>query len=73
MLSPEKEQMLVNYNEGMRLYKERKWTEAKEFFAKALEFEPTDGPSKLYVYRCEQYETTPPPDDWNGVFIMTTK
>ena len=67
------EGVLGPYNEGMVLYKERKFAEAKACFEKALAAYADDGPSKLYVERCEQYIATPPPADWDGVFVMTTK
>ncbi len=73
MISEQKQKMLDLYNQGMNHYKERNWSKAKDFFSQALTVVPNDGPSKLYVYRCEQYEKTSPPADWNGVFIMTTK
>lgn len=65
--------VLENYNTGLELYKAKKFVEAKSFFQKALESIPEDGPSKLYVERCDQLIATPPPDNWDGVFTMTTK
>ena len=47
--------------------------EAKKYFAKALKVDSKDGPSKVYYIRCKHYIETPPPEDWDGVFVMTTK
>ena len=73
MLTPELEQVLQKYNEGLDLYKKRKWTEARACFQAALDAKPDDGPSKLYVERCDHFLENPPPEDWDGVFTMTTK
>ena len=46
---------------------------AKEYFGKALKLDPDDGPSKVYYARCKHYIDNPPPEDWDGVFVMKTK
>jgi len=38
-----------------------------------LEVAPTDYPAQMYLKRCQHYQQTPPPADWNGAFIMKTK
>ncbi|MCX7811825.1 MAG: tetratricopeptide repeat protein [Leptospiraceae bacterium] len=66
-------QLLEQYNKALALYKQRKFQEALEEFKKALQIVPDDGPSKLYVERCLEYIKNPPPEDWDGVFVMKTK
>lgn len=73
MLTKEKEDMLKYYNLGLTAYKQRKWDEAIRAFQKALEAEPGDGPSELYLERSSKYKLAPPGEDWDGVFTMTTK
>ena len=73
MLSSSKREMLDHYNQGLTLYKKMQFKEALGHFKKALEFEPADGPTKLYITRCIELGKNPPPPDWNGVFTMTTK
>ena len=73
MLNAEKREMLKYYNLGLNAYKQRKWDESIAAFEKALEIVPNDGPSTLYLVRSRDYKETPPPDDWDGVFTMTTK
>lgn len=73
MISKEQEELITTYNEALALYKQRKWKEAKEIFKKALKIVPEDGPSKLYLERCNEYLKRPPEDDWDGVFVMKTK
>ncbi|RPI91902.1 MAG: tetratricopeptide repeat protein [Spirochaetales bacterium] len=73
MITREKREVLNNYNVGLAAYKQRKWDEAVRAFEKALQFDPNDGPSTLYLERSKKYQENPPPADWDGVFIMTTK
>jgi hypothetical protein len=77
MLSEQKKRMLESYNEGLSLYKKKRFSEALEQFNTALQFkkegEPEDGPTKLYIRRCLELIKNPPGDDWDGVFTMETK
>jgi len=73
MMSENKKKLLEHYNEGLNLYKQRKFAEALARFNTALKFEPGDGPTKLYISRCLELSKDPPPPDWDGVFTMTTK
>ena len=73
MISKEKQDMLKYYNLGLAAYKQRKWDDAIKAFELALNVQPDDGPSSLYLERAQHYKASPPPEDWDGVFIMTTK
>ena len=65
--------MLERFEMGLHMYRERQFEEAIELFNDILELDPDDGPTIRYKTRCEQYLQNPPPADWDGVFIMTTK
>ncbi len=73
MITKEKEEVLKYYNLGLEAYKERKWDDAIRAFDRALAVDPEDGPSELYRERALTFKSSPPPDDWDGVFVMTTK
>jgi adenylate cyclase len=73
MLSSSKREMIEHYNRGLQLYKNMQFEDALASFKRALELEPSDGPTQLYISRCEELAKNPPPPDWDGVFIMTTK
>ena len=73
MITKEKEELLRYYNIGLTAYKQRKWDEAVKAFEMALKVDPDDGPSDLYLTRSKDYREEPPPDDWDGVFVMKTK
>jgi hypothetical protein len=73
MISEEKRQVLELFVEGRKKYKLMKFADAKDYFVKALKIDPEDGPSKVYFARCKHYVENPPPEDWDGVFVMQTK
>jgi hypothetical protein len=73
MISETKKKVLELFNEGRKNYKLMKFGVAKDLFSKALKVDPEDGPSKVYFARCKHYLQNPPPEDWDGVFVMKTK
>ena len=68
-------QALVNtFSEGLDAYKNRQWKQAIVAFQEVLRLSPDgDKPSKMYIERCQEYLRNPPPEDWDGVFVMKTK
>jgi len=72
-MDEKKKKVLDLFGEGRKQYKLMNFEKARDYFRQALEVDPNDGPSKVYVQRCQHYIEKPPPEDWDGVFIMTTK
>lgn len=73
MITDEKRQVLNFFAEGRKFYKLAQFEEARDAFGKALKVDPEDGPSKVYFARCKHLIENPPPDEWDGVFVMKTK
>ena len=73
MIDENKKKLLDLFSEGRKKYKLMEFAEAQKLFAKALTIDAEDGPSKVYNARCKLYIKNPPPEDWDGVFVMTTK
>jgi hypothetical protein len=73
MISETKRKVLDTFAEGLKHYKLMNFKEAGNAFAAALKLDPDDGPSKVFYARCKHYIKNPPPDEWDGVFTMTTK
>jgi adenylate cyclase len=76
----EDEKKLVEiFRQAMDSYEKRLWKEADEGFKNSLEIEtrlaanPDGGPSAIYLERCKNFCTKPPPDDWDGVHNLTEK
>ncbi len=61
------------YREGLDLFFKARFSDAKRLFLEAIERRPEDGPSETYVSLCAFYETNPPPSDWEGVYVQTSK
>jgi hypothetical protein len=73
LISDDKKKVLELFAQGRNLYKMKKFEEAKEFFKQALQIDKNDGPSKVYIGRCDEYIESPPEPDWDGVYIMKNK
>ncbi len=62
------------YRQALDLYRARKFAEAAEAFDAAAEaFGGEDGPSRTMAERARTYAEAPPPDDWDGTHVMTSK
>jgi adenylate cyclase len=61
------------FNEARKLYRQRKWEAAQSAFQAILDHWSSDGPSVLYLKRCQEYLAAEPLPDWDGVFTMTHK
>lgn len=70
---PEQKALAEEFQAALGEYRNRNWETARKIFQSILERYPEDGPGRLYVERCQILEKTPPPEDWDGVYTMTTK
>ena len=61
------------YHNGLEAYKKRAWKSAIDQFQQALTIRRDDIVSNLYIQRSMLFVDNPPPDNWNGVFVMTKK
>lgn len=72
-ITEEKKKVVELFTQGRKLYKLMQFGEALKYFGEALKVDQSDGPSKVYYLRCKFDIDNPPPDDWDGVFVMTHK
>lgn len=61
------------FEQGLAAYRARRFDEAVARFEQTLTIKPRDNPSLLYMERCRALLAAPPPEDWDGVWIMTGK
>ncbi|MCX5833407.1 MAG: adenylate/guanylate cyclase domain-containing protein, partial [Deltaproteobacteria bacterium] len=61
------------FSKGLEDYRNRRWAEAMAAFGRVRQLKPDDGPSMTFTRRCEIFLKQPPPEDWDGVFRLTTK
>lgn len=72
-LTPGQTALLEAYQAGLKAYRNRAFAEAKQWFTKALEIMPDDGPSRLYCRRCEQCLKKAPGARWKGITVLRSK
>jgi len=70
---PRMANVMAAFDQGLEEYQAGHWEMAMEAFREALDHRPTDGPAKLYYDRCLHYQENPPPDNWDGIWVMTSK
>ncbi len=66
-------EMAKYFSEGYELYHQRKFDGAIAYFQKAIDRHPGDSTARIYIERCQEFISKPPPDDWDGVYTMKTK
>ena len=81
-LTQETQDCLDCFQQGIDKYLAQDWMGALNLFEKAKEMEPNkpgvtpgvkDNPSMILIDRCKVMMDNPPGDDWDGVYVMTTK
>ena len=67
------EGMLETYSQSLNRYRQKDFDGALKGFNQALEMHPDDKTCQIYLERSQHYLKNPPPDDWDGVWVMKTK
>ena len=71
-------ELIRNFTEARQAFKQREWETARAKFKLATEIQKartgtTDPVSEIYLTRCEEFEKTPPPPEWDGTIEMRRK
>jgi class 3 adenylate cyclase/HAMP domain-containing protein len=72
-LSEEENRAWTLHNTAMESYYRRDFDEAIGYFQNVQKIFPDDYASQLMIDRCHQFKVKPPPENWDGVEIMTEK
>ncbi|MFI5252912.1 MAG: CHASE2 domain-containing protein [Bacteroidota bacterium] len=72
-IAPEVTKFLQLYHNGLQLHRQQKWEEAISSFEQSLTLRPGDYPAQIYIERSRLYQMAPPPENWDGVFKLTSK
>lgn len=67
--SEAKHRLVEDYAAALTLYRSRRFDEAAAAFDKLAD----DGPAAVMAKRCREYLDQPPPEDWDGVLVLTSK
>jgi adenylate cyclase len=65
--------IVENFDKGFQHYLKKEFNEAIHCFNACLSIRPEDGPSLVYLERCTDFIAEPPPENWDGVYVMKTK
>lgn len=73
--SPSKDELAAtrNFEEGLDLYRKRRWDEALEKFRSARELSNDKRTVESFIERIENYRIYPPGDNWQGEFGQAKK
>ena len=61
------------YESALNLYQNKDFTGAISLLKEIRMINPSDPVVNLFYERCDEFITSPPPDDWNSVEVMETK
>ena len=73
---------IENFEKGIHYYLSQDWSKAIQCFEQSSALEPLvperdpgifTNPSLVFADRCRYMQQNPPPEDWDGVFVMKTK
>jgi adenylate cyclase len=64
---------LRHFKSGLMQYRQQKWNDAMGEFNEVLVINANDKAAKLYIERCQHFLTSPPGNDWDGVWVMESK
>lgn len=60
------------YESGLEEYRKRNWDKAEEYFKNA-QAKKADEACDLFMARITEYRQNPPPVNWSGEYVMTSK
>jgi len=67
-------EFIETYEAAFNLYLDKQWDKASKTFQKADKIVGGNNTScQLFIERCAIFKTNPPPENWDGAFVMTTK
>jgi adenylate cyclase len=66
-------ELVAQFGAAREAYKHRDWRSAQAAWVAILERWPDDGPSRVFLTRCEEYIAEEPPGEWDGVYAMKHK
>lgn len=64
---------LLTYEEGVQLYRNRRFVEAEAAFILAAQSQPDDWLLNEYLHRTRAYIAQPPESDWDGIYRLSKK
>lgn len=72
-IAPTQRQLIESFEQGLSAYRKQDWDAAEAAFRKGLAAVPNDPPSQVFLERIATFRASPPPSDWDGVWIASHK
>jgi len=66
---PDREAAAGRFEQGLSLVRSQRWEEALKIFEALHAESPNDVPTRIYLSRIREAISSPPPADWDGVFL----
>ncbi|MBI9078973.1 MAG: GAF domain-containing protein [Pseudodesulfovibrio sp.] len=70
---PNMTELLKWFTNGYAQYQKGSFAEALKSFEQCKNLNPNDKITALYIDRCQHFIDTPPQDEWDGIWVMTSK
>ncbi|MBE8965879.1 GAF domain-containing protein [Nostocales cyanobacterium LEGE 12452] len=67
------QEFLFHYDTGRAAYLSRNFSQAIACFEAAKSIQPQDQAVDIHLERARNYQQTPPPESWDGIWTMLTK
>ncbi len=67
------QELLDRFSEGLSFYRKNQWDKAHHIFTELNKKFPQDGPSQLFLKRCQEFKSHAPEADWQGVYTFKQK
>ena len=61
------------HHKALRFYYQKDFPEAARLLTSVRKLVPGDHLAGMFLERCERYRKSPPPADWNGLEVLTSK
>ncbi|OGT45404.1 MAG: hypothetical protein A3E83_00240 [Gammaproteobacteria bacterium RIFCSPHIGHO2_12_FULL_41_20] len=61
------------FETGFSMYQNKRWDNAVQYFTQCQAIYPEDTIATLFIQRCDQLKSNPPPQDWNGIWHLKEK
>lgn len=72
-LTQEMENFLNPYGKAVTEMLNHNWEKAIDLLQQANQIIPDDSPCKIHIARCREYLISPPQNDWDGSYQLTSK
>lgn len=72
-ITPEMQNELDAYNKALNYYFEQRWDDAYDLMHHLAQKNPDRKIYQIYMERITDFKSNPPPADWDGIYIHTTK